>query len=192
MKNQKCECLPNRSALRAGEHNPKSTRNSKSENLRPCERTGNLRFTALPLLLVAAFLLASIPRVSAQTYSIDWFTVGGGGGVSTGGVYSVTGTMGQSDAGAMGGGTYSLTGGFWALYAVQTPGAPTLRIFLTATNTAVIAWPTPSAGYTLQSNTNLATTNWPSVLNAVNVVGSENQVIISPPAGNRFFRLSHP
>jgi hypothetical protein len=30
------------------------------------------------------------------------------------------------------------------------------------------------------------------VTNSVNAVGSENQVIISPPAGNRYFRLFKP
>jgi hypothetical protein len=32
----------------------------------------------------------------AQSYSIDWFTIDGGGGTSTG-VYSVSGTIGQQD-----------------------------------------------------------------------------------------------
>src|SRR6202030_1357655 len=65
----------------------------------------------------------------AQNYSIDWYKIAGGGGTSTGGVYSVSGTIGQHDAaGPMTGGNYSLTGGFWSLFAVQSPGAPTLRI----------------------------------------------------------------
>jgi len=48
----------------------------------------------------------------AQNYAIDWWTIDGGGGTSTGGVYSVTGTIGQPDAGstAMTGGAYSVTG----------------------------------------------------------------------------------
>jgi hypothetical protein len=92
----------------------------------------------------------------------------------------------------MTGGSYSLTGGFWALYAVQTPGAPVLHIFLTGTNTAVVAWTAPSTGYVLQQNTNLVSAAWLGVTNSVNVVGSENQVIISPPSGNRYFRLFHP
>jgi hypothetical protein len=41
---------------------------------------------------------------SAQSYSIDWFTIDGGVGTSTGGVYSVSGTIGQPDAGVGGGG----------------------------------------------------------------------------------------
>src|ERR1035437_9692772 len=96
------------------------------------------------IILGAAMLLAtSVAR--AQTYSINWYKVAGGGGISTGGVYAVSGTVGQPDAGGpMTGGNYSLTGGFWALYAVQTPGAPFLTIFRTATNTAVVQWPSPS------------------------------------------------
>src|SRR3954454_23873009 len=86
-------------------------------------------------------------------YSIDWFTIDGGGGTSTGGVYSVSGTIGQPDAGAMSGGNYSLTGGFWSLFAVQMPGAPLLSIALTTTNTALVSWPSPSTGFKLQQNT---------------------------------------
>ncbi len=121
-------------------------------------------------------------------YSIDWYTIDGGGGTSTGGVYSVSGTIGQPDAGHMSGGNFTLDGGFWVIAAVQTPGAPTLRIVLTATNTVVIAWPAPSTGYSLQQNSDLNTSNW-GPGGASSVVGNENQVIVSPPLGNRFYRL---
>src|SRR5438874_11108122 len=90
--------------------------------------------------------------VQAQTFSIDWFTIDGGGGTSTGGVFSVTGTIGQADAGHMSGGNFTLDGGFWAIIAaVQTPGAPTLRVVRTTTNTVVVAWPDPSTGFSLQA-----------------------------------------
>ena len=81
------------------------------------------------ILSTPAFLLV-ISAGLAQSYSINWYKVAGGGGASTGGVYSVSGTIGQHDAGQpITGGTYSLTGGFWSLIAVvQTPGAPTLYI----------------------------------------------------------------
>jgi hypothetical protein len=154
----------------------------------------NLKFVA-PVLGALLFVLAlSAPRVEAQSYSINWYTIDGGGGTSTGGVYSVSGTIGQPDASTqpMTGGNYSVTGGFWSLFAVQTPGAPVLRIFLTQTNTAVVAWPAPSTGFLLQQNTNLATTNWVTVTNIPIVVGSENHVIVNPPTGNRFYRLFKP
>ncbi len=72
------------------------------------------------LFLLLGFLIPATGL--AQQYSIDWYKVAGGGGISTGGEYAVSGTIGQPDASTpMTGGNYSLTGGFWALYAVQTP-----------------------------------------------------------------------
>src|SRR5215472_1443887 len=127
----------------------------------------------------------------AQNFAIDWYSIDGGGGTSTGGVFSVTGTFGQADAGHMSGGNITLEGGFWAIIAtVQTPGGPALRMVPTSTNTLVVAWPSDSAGFSLQENSlpgNAA--GWTSVTNTPVVVGSENQVIIPTPAGSRFFRL---
>jgi hypothetical protein len=140
---------------------------------------------------LALILMASI--IHAQNYSIDWYKVAGGSGTSTGGVYSVSGTIGQHDAGGpMTGGNYSLTGGFWALYAVQTPGAPVLSIKLTTTNTAMVYWTSPSTGYNLQMNTNLTTTNWVTPPESVTDNGTIKFIIVNPPSGNRFFRLSNP
>src|ERR1017187_274191 len=73
---------------------------------------------AIFILRVAAGLLVAtggLNTVRAESYSIDWSTIDGGGGVSTGGVYQVNGTIGQPDAGAaMTGGNYSVSGGFWS------------------------------------------------------------------------------
>ena len=138
-------------------------------------------------------VLLIVPSTHAQSYSIDWFTIDGGGGTSTGGVYSVSGTIGQPDAGGpMTGGNFSLTGGFWALYAVQTPGAPVLNIKLTTTNTAQVYWPSPSTGYNLQVNTNLVTTNWVTPAETVQDNGTIKFILVNPPAGNRFYRLKNP
>jgi hypothetical protein len=75
------------------------------------------------LIATLVFLTFAL-TVHAQSYSIDWYKVSGGGGTSAGGVYSVSDTIGQHDAGGpMTGGSYSLTGGFWALISVaQAPG----------------------------------------------------------------------
>ena len=129
----------------------------------------------------------------AQNYSIDWYKVAGGGGTSTGGVYTVSGTIGQHDAGGpMTGGNFSLTGGFWALYAVQTTGAPVLSIQLTTTNTAMVYWNSPSTGYSLQVNTNLATTNWVTPAESITDNGTIKFIIVNPPTGNRYYRLKNP
>lgn len=70
--------------------------------------------------------------------------------------------------------------------------APSLSISLTPTNTVVISWPSPSAGFGLYANTNLATTNWTAVGTTPADNGSTKTVVINPPAGNQFFRLIAP
>jgi hypothetical protein len=138
-------------------------------------------------LLTCALGVAAV----AQQYSIDWSTIDGGGGTSTGGVYAVTGTIGQPDAGAMSGGNFTLQGGFWGIIAaVPTPGAPTITIFRTTTNTVAVAWPSPSTGWLLQQNTNgVNSVNWSNVTSGIQDNGATRWVIVNPPTGNRFYRL---
>ena len=58
---------------------------------------------------------ANDPAILPTGYEITWYTIDGGGAtVSTGGGYSLGGTIGQPDAGALTGGAYALNGGFWA------------------------------------------------------------------------------
>ena len=143
-------------------------------------------------LLLSCSLLLPILGFS-QPYSIDWYRVSGGGGTSTGGVYTLSGTIGQHDAGGpMTGGNFSLTGGFWALYALQTPGAPILSIKLTTTNTVMVYWPSPSTGYNLQVNTDLATASWVTPGESVTDNGTIKYIIVNPPSGRRFYRLKSP
>ncbi len=129
--------------------------------------------------------------VKAQTnYSVDWFTIDSGGSTSTGGVYAVSGTIGQPDAGSASGGNYTLQGGFWAIQAVQTQGAPFLSIFRTSTNTVAVTWPSPSTGWMLQQNTNsISSSSWNNVTTAIHDNGTAKTFIISSPAGNQFYRL---
>jgi len=135
-------------------------------------------------------LSAGVWGASAQTYSIDWFTVDGGGGTSSGGPYTLSGTIGQPDAGVMSGGNYTLTGGFWSIVsAVQTPGAPSLSVFYTSTNTVVVSWPSPSTGYSLQQNSGFVPGNWVNSGLGVADDGTTRSVVINPPVGNLFFRL---
>jgi len=154
----------------------------------------SFKFGASLVLGAWCLVLLQATRTLAQTYSIDWSTIDGGGGTSTGGVYSVSGTIGQPDAGSpMTGGQYSLTGGFWSLYAVQTPGAPLLRIFLTSSNTAAVAWPSPSTGWLLQQNTSsVSSVNWSNVTATIQDDSTNKTLIVNPAAGNRFYRLFKP
>lgn len=143
------------------------------------------------LLFAVAFCLAAT-SVHAQTYGISWYKISGGGGTSSNGQYSLSGTIGQHDAGGhMTGAGYSLTGGFWALYAVQTPGLPLLSITKSPTNSVLISWPSPSTGFVLQQNSNLSGTNWTTVPQTPVDNGTNVTVTISPPTGTWFFRLKN-
>ncbi len=152
-----------------------------------------MKIYPIKTLLCSALLLSAL-RASAQTYSIDWSTIDGGGGTSAGGVFSVSGAVGQPDAGAMSGGNYTLEGGFWGfISAVQSPGGPLLSIFHTGTNTLAITWPSPSTGWNLQQNTNsVVSANWGNLNGAVQDDGTTKTLIINPSTGNCFFRLFKP
>ena len=165
---------------------------SFSENT-PINRgiNGRAWMASVLALAVSAFCATKAFAQSGGSFDLKWSTIDGGGGASGGGTFSIAGTIGQPDAGRMSGGNFSLEGGFWSIFAaVATPGAPLLRIFLTATNTVGIGWPAPSTGFSLQGTINLNPPTWAPVTNVPAVAGSENQVIISLPAGNRFFRLT--
>jgi hypothetical protein len=59
-------------------------------------------------------------------------------------------------------------------------------------HTLVIAWLTNFNNCVLQQNSDLATTNWTTVSNVVNMVGSNIEVNIPMTNGVRFFRLMQP
>lgn len=126
----------------------------------------------------------------AQSYSIDWYKVAGGGGTSTGATYSVSGTIGQPEAGApMFGGNYSVTGGFWSLIqVVQTAGAPALNISR-AGNVVTVYWQDVSP-WKLQQNNNLTTPAGWSVNSSATLTGGTNYLSLTNPSGNLFFRLT--
>jgi hypothetical protein len=138
-------------------------------------------------------LVLAALSAKAQSYSVDWYKVAGGGGTSTGGTYTVSGTIGQPDAsGAMSGGNYSVTGGYWALVnVVQTPGAPTLNIGHSG-NVVTVYWQNVS-GWNLVQNGNLTTpiASW-SASSSPTLTGGTNYLSVTNPSGNVFFRLKNP
>lgn len=126
----------------------------------------------------------------AQSYSIDWHSIDGGGGTSTGGVYSISGTIGQPDASTtpMTGGQYSLTGGFWSLIAVQRPGAPVLSIAAAGPGMATVSWsPDTGTNWVLQQTAELTLANWTN-----SPSGSTNPIVVPASGPTRFYRLHKP
>jgi hypothetical protein len=154
------------------------------------------RSTSRPSIVAAACLIATLClaiTAHAQNYAIDWYKIAGGGGTCTGSVYSISGTIGQHDAGGpMTGGGYSITGGFWSLFAVQTAGAPILRIALTPTNTAMVYWPSAFTNFNVQVKSNLASALWSPATETIQDNGTNKFIIVNPPTGTRFYRLVSP
>jgi hypothetical protein len=135
--------------------------------------------------ILAGLLMLCAARAQ---YSIDWFTIDGGGGTSTGDVYSVSGTIGQPDAGTMSGGNYTLVGGFWALpTAVQDTNGPLLKIVAAGVSQATVSWTPPTPGFVLQFTPTLTPPNWTNSLS-----GATNPVTVTVGNPSGFYRLIKP
>ena len=73
---------------------------------------------------------------------------------------------------------------------VAIPSPPRLAIGRTATNAVVISWPSSTTGFTLQTNNNLALTNWGAMTITPSDDGTNKFIVVSPPVGTLFFRLA--
>ncbi len=87
----------------------------------------NRKQTLFLTLLLMALLALAAPALArpGDGFSLAWWTVDGGGGRSMGGDFTLTGSIGQADAGVMAGGEFELTGGFWSM-----PAATPTHVYL--------------------------------------------------------------
>lgn len=146
-----------------------------------------------PLSITTSNELLFVAGMTATTFT------SAGNGFTTRSITSPDGDLiGDRVATALGqyNATATLSSGAWLMQlaafkaASSVAIAPTLQILLTATNTVSLAWPAVFAGFSLQQNPDLASTNWVAVTNDVTVVGDEN-TLLSPPPTTRFYRLRH-
>ena len=77
-----------------------------------------LNRSRLVIALVVLGCVLSIVTVATATnqYTIDWWTVDGGGATgieSSDGRFTLSGSIGQPDAGTVSNDTYTVDGGFW-------------------------------------------------------------------------------
>ena len=142
---------------------------------------------------MAVWVILTI-STSAQPFSIDWSTVDGGGGGGSAGSYSITGTIGQPDAGAtMANAPYAVQGGFWSVLGTR----PTLSLWIEGNN-VVVVWPVTASDCHLQQTDNLGNTNnlgvpvWSDVRQVPSVVGGEFQVTLPQPVLEQYYRLIKP
>jgi len=136
------------------------------------------RFVSVAALAVCATLLA-------QNYQIDWYTIDGGGGTSSGGTYELSGTIGQPDATTttLTGGSYSLQGGFWPGLIVPSTGeSPTLFIQIAAPNSVTVSWAPATPGFQLEQTDDLNGDSW-------SPAPTGNPVELPADASTRFYRL---
>jgi hypothetical protein len=163
---------------------------AKAESRKQRLRTGVFSRCAAGML-ASAYLSLTAPAQSA----IDWHTLDGGGGTSTGGVYSVSATLGQPDAGVtLTNGPYALTGGFWGLPAtVAVPGSPTLAI-QSGNNSLTVSWSVTAADFCLETTYDLSPpVVWQQVTSGIVTNGAVYVFsLTNTTTPKQFFRLAFP
>ncbi len=147
-------------------------------------------FTSMKTIL---FLLgtALANHASGQSAGGNWrlavSTFDAGGQTSSGGVWRLTGTIGQPDAtaGKSTGGSLAVQGGFWPGVLTE-PGGPKLTITPLGTTRFTLAWTGEASGYKLQHSTNMLT--WSDTTGTgIVAAGSHIWSLVSGP--RYYFRL---
>jgi hypothetical protein len=134
-----------------------------------------------PVLALGYLLVLASGLTALGQHALDWFTLDGGGGTSTGGVYAVTGSIGQPDAGGMNGGQFTLSGGFWPGLIVPPPS-----LFIQVSgDSVVIAWSPVTLDFELEETADLAGAVWTAA-------PAGNPVTISITGTAKFYRLRKP
>ena len=145
-----------------------------------------LKLGASVVLGCWCLVLLAVPPANAQ-YAIDWFTMDGGGGASSGGGFTLTGTIGQPDTGTLSGGNYSLQGGFWPAIVLPATGeTPTVFTQLSASS-IIIFWSPTTSGFSLEQSSSLLPGSWSPAPS-----GADNPAMIPLGSGPAFYRLKKP
>ena len=116
-------------------------------------------------------------------YAIDWYTMDGGGGTSTGEVFTLSGTVGQPDAAPPASGTTTLIRpGFWP-GVIQWSMLPVLMIQPAAAGQVLLSWEA-SGVWRLQISTDLVQSDWQDAPTT-----TTNPAVIQASEPVRLFRL---
>ena len=134
----------------------------------------------------------------AVTFTIDWHKVAGGGGTSADGFYTLSGTLGQAEAGQpMSGGIYAVTGG--AQFGDDGSDGPTVPLRIIAVQLGprelhITMAGTPGHTFQLQSAASLTQPIAWSNLGASALAPGEGRLeFVDPSApGARFYRITEP
>lgn len=141
-------------------------------------------------LLAAALSGGLILGPQAQSLTLDWITVDGGGGTAVGSGLELQISIGQPDAGMARGGPYVLDTGFWPdpfVWATTVP--PALSVGRTPDGLA-LSWPAALGPVVLERAVLLGRGGaWDAVPVEPVPVGQDLRVVVSPGAGTAFYRL---
>jgi len=138
-----------------------------------------------------AFFALGLPLLAQS--AIDRAVVSGGSGTSTAGCFSLDGRIGQAIPGTQTGGACTLTACFWSLVTtVSTSNAPALcGAWVVNGSGPKLIWAMPVEGWVLQQTAVLAGSEPKRVPvdGAYIDTGTESEVTVGVPSGQRFFRL---
>jgi hypothetical protein len=141
------------------------------------------RFGVLKALLCLSLLLAANVHAEDE-FSLDFVTIGSGGGTEAGGEFSLDASVGQWEAGASSNDEFSTEGGFWSIVAALQP--PTLTIVSAGPSQVTISW-TPNPDFILQETSSLSQPNWTN-----SPSGETNSVTLIITENLKFYRLFKP
>ena len=69
---------------------------------------------------------------------------------------------------------------------------PLLTISPTNADGVVLSWPNPSTGFVLQESPGVGPASWTNSAVTPEITAGPKQIILTSPAGNRFYRLARP
>jgi hypothetical protein len=131
------------------------------------------------------FLSLACPALAGPDESlwIDWYTVDGGGGSTSAGEFTLSGTVGQPDAGALvaSGCDFAVFGGYWGQFSdviPNPPERPRLSICFASANSLLLSWPGSHPGCCVQKRLADAQT-WDDVNATPVLVGNEYRVTLN-------------
>jgi autotransporter-associated beta strand protein len=126
---------------------------------------------------------------SALTVNTYTLISPGAGGSVAGSVATSSVTVGGAGLAVNTTASLKISGG--ALQLVVTTGTPNPAISFVGPDSVMVSWP-DTGSYSLQTNGDVTTPSWIDYGGMITTANGTNSIIITPPAGNLFFRLSNP
>jgi len=150
-----------------------------------------LSWIATALGVIGLFFISNSHAQSGGQFELSWSNLGGGGGASGGGPFTMRGTVGQHEPGTMSNGRFQIEGGFWSgIKLVQVSGAPVLKIKLSRAGQAILSWPLNAQGFALEeTSTALPPSRWTRTTQTVVDTATEHTVTVPATAVIKSYRL---